>query len=122
MLLCSAVGFDLKSGGCLWPALRFCPLAIRGQELPAQLWAPFNEIDRHVKLLCSMLRGREGPREATAGISVHKHARSFRKARHVGELTSPHKGTLFNLLHIKAQAPQSRQAQTAVDASQSLPF
>lgn len=39
MLLCSAVRIDLKSGGCLWPALVFCPLATHRQELSAPLWS-----------------------------------------------------------------------------------
>lgn len=55
-------------------------------------------------------------------VFVHTHARSFRMGSGVGELTRPHKGTLFNLLHIKAQAPQSEQALTAVGTSQSLPL
>lgn len=40
----------------------------------------------------------------------------------VGELTRPHKGTLFNLLHIKGRAPRSEQAQTAVGTAPSLPL
>lgn len=121
MLLCSAVRIDLKSGGCLWPP-HILPLGYSKAGVVCTTLGFINEIDRCVKLLCSPLRGRKGAHETTAGVFVHTHARSFRMDSGVGELTRPHKGTLFNLLHIKAQAPQSEQALTAVGTSQSLPL
>lgn len=69
-----------------------------------------NEMDPCVKLLCSPLGGRKRAHEATAGVFVHSHARRLRMGSGVRELTRPHKGTLFNLLHIKGRAPQSEQA------------
>lgn len=56
-------------------------------------------------LTAQKTRGRV--RGNSGSVRAHTRARSLRMGSGVGELTRPHKGTLFNLLHIKAQAPQS---------------